>query len=261
MHHVRLATIIIFTLAISSFCPAQLGEPQAKALAETEVRRYLNYPDSTPLRLKRREDLEDDLFGFQIKIRGKIARAAYFYEVTESGFYVVTPDQAISITSSDGYRKWLIAISTKTGQPYNLYGFKDAMTSFNRLAKDALLSVDGDTEARLYSYFFFTAVEDLAEKRLVFNERHLRHEVEDYYFEWYPEGKANTLYKKWWRGFSNQKQGYEFGADAKKNSDGFSSTLTTITGKDKNLHFQLWHLLISPIGILRNTGIQDIYPR
>jgi hypothetical protein len=260
MHHARLVTILVFTLCLSSFCRAQIVEPQAKALAETEVRRYLNLTDSTPLRLHRREDLEDDLFGFQIKIRGKIARAAYFYEVTDSGFYVVTPEEAGAIISDHGDRKWLIAVSAKTGQTYGLYGFKDAMTFFNRLAKDALLRVDRDTEARLYSYFFFTVVEDLAEKRVVFNERHLRHEVEDYYFEWYPEGKANTLYKKWWRGFSNQKQDYKFGADAQKNSDGFSSTLTTITGKDKSLQFQLWHLLISPTGVLRNNSVQDIYP-
>lgn len=260
MPHARLVTILVFTLCVSSFCRAQIGEPQAKALAETEVRRYLTLPDSTPLRLHRREDLEDDLFGFQIKILGKIARAAYFYEVTDSGFYVVTPNEAIALTSSDGYRKWLIAVSTKTGQTYDLYGFKEAQAAFNRLAQDASLQLSNETVAETYSYFFYTVIEDLAEKRVVFNERYLRHEVEDYYFGYNPEGKARTLYEKWWRGFSNQKQDYKFGTNAQKTPDGFSSTLTTITFKDTNIQFQLWRLLISPTGILRNTGVQDIYP-
>lgn len=253
--------IVLFAQGVSPLCNAQVDELQAKSLADAAARKQLNLSESKLLRVHRREDLEDDLFYHQRKIRGKIAKAAYFYEITENGEFVISPDEAITVTTQDGVRKWLVAISVKDGQSYALYGFKDKEAAFDNLARDSSLNVDSEIDARLYSYFYFKVVKDLFDKRLVFSSRQLRHEVEDYYSYHYPEAKAEGLYKSWWKNYSSKKQAVNFGANAQKVSDKFAVTMTSLDGLNKNPQLNLWELRITLEGNVQDVNMKPIYPK
>ena len=85
--------ILVLLLLTGVVCQGQVSEQQAKEKAATATRREENYPESHLLRAHRREDLEDDLFRAQIKVLGRIAKAAYFYELTNEGSFVLSPDE------------------------------------------------------------------------------------------------------------------------------------------------------------------------
>ena len=70
------------------------------------------------------------MFSFQLKIKGKIAKFAYFYEVTESGYEIVSPDEVLVHSSTDGTRKWFVAVSRQSGTTYGLFGFEKAAEGF-----------------------------------------------------------------------------------------------------------------------------------
>lgn len=253
--------IFLCSIGVSPLCNAQVGEIQARIIAEETTRRSLDLPESQPLRVHRREDLEDDLFYHQRKVIGKIAKAAYFFEVSETGEFVISPDRVMSVTVSHGESKMLVAVSAKNGQPYRLFGFKNAGAAFNDLAKDAFLLVDSVTSARLFSYFYFSVVKDLGGKLLIFQPRQLRHEVEDYFYLRYPETKAESLYKAWWRGYSSNKKDIEYGADAQTDSQGYSVSLTYLRGARNTPQLELLIFHVSPEGLIQVNEIQTVYPK
>lgn len=255
-----LAFILSFTLTAPLLCKAQVNEVQAKVMAADAVKSALKFNESKLLRVHRREDLEDDLFGLQIKIIGKIAKAAFFYEVSENGYFVVSSENAVSVNSVDGSLKWLVAISTKTGQPYHLYGFENAFLEFNRLAKDAGLQIASEADAVQYAFLFNKLVNDLDESKLVLSLRQMKHKAEDYYFAKYSEPVANKLFKARWSGFLSHKHQIKPGASSKKAKDGYNVTFTFLTSKDgKSLQLQACDLTIFPTGAESLVAIRAIY--
>lgn len=71
-------SFLILLLLTGVVCNGQISELQAKEKAAAATRVEENYPESYLLRAHRREDLEDNLFHAQIKVLGRIAKAAYF---------------------------------------------------------------------------------------------------------------------------------------------------------------------------------------
>lgn len=200
-----LAWLLILFFYSPKLCSANIGELQAKLLAEETTRTKLGFDNSHPLRAHRREDLEDNLFAFQIKTVGKIAKAAYFFEMSETGYFVLSPEEAIRVTSNDGELKWLVAISTITGQSYALYGFKDAESEFNKLVQVADLLITSSSDAENLAGLYFTLVSDLYGNYRVYSLRNLKYEVENCFLAYYSTTKAKKLYKTWLSGSLHNK--------------------------------------------------------
>ena len=55
-----------------------------------------------------------------MKVKGEIAKAAYFFEVTETGYLVLSPDEAVYVSATDGKRSWVVAVPKKVGSAYGL---------------------------------------------------------------------------------------------------------------------------------------------
>jgi hypothetical protein len=262
MRQTKLLLLIWFLCCAPSVCRAQVGELQAKAIAEAATRAALNFPDSKLLRAERREDLEDDLFAFQVKVIGKIAKAAYFYEISEQGYFVLAPDRAIYAQSTGFRLNRLVAVSTKTGQAYTLFGFANAESEFNRLVKDASIKLSHDSDARLYTSLYIKAVVDLRQSRLVHDWRQLKHKGEDYFFTKYPESQAASLFNQWWDGFSPAKQHIAFGVRAQKQLDGYLAQFTYISNTNKEgAKLEAKTINISPDGLCRVGETYTIYPK
>ena len=251
----------LLLLFCGGVCQGQVDEQRAKAIAETATRTAANYSQSHLLRAHRREDIEDDLFRFQIKVQGKIAKAAYFYEVSGEGHFVVSPSEAVFVTSEDGHLIRIVAVSTKSGEAYLLSGFKNAAVEFNRLAKDAALSISSNNDAQQYARFYFTVVADPSAARLMLSSRQLKHRIEDYFFSNYDEKKAEGLFKQWWSGFLSERLPFQFEASTSLNSLGYEATLATVSGSTKRTPLlDLWILQIAPDGPCEVKTIRTVYP-
>jgi hypothetical protein len=253
--------VVLLLLCTGVVCQGQINERQAKAKAETATRVGANYPESHLLRAHRREDLEDDLFRVQTKPRGKIAKAAYFYEVSGEGYFVLSPDEALYVDSADGHLVRLVAVSASTGEAYLLSGFKNADFEFNRLARDASLSIESSKDAEMYARLYFTAVADPSGERLIYGSRPLKHKIEDYFFSSYPEKEAERLSKQWWSGFDSRKSNVLFASLASKNSFGYETTLAVMSSSPNRIPvLDLWTLQISTDGPCQTKSIRAIYP-
>jgi hypothetical protein len=114
----RSSLLGILLLFFGGVSQGQISEQQAKAIAEVATRTAAKYSESHLLRAHRREDIEDNLFRFQRKPKGQIEKAAYFYELSDEGYYVLSPSEAVYVDAADGHVVRLIAISTRSGEAY-----------------------------------------------------------------------------------------------------------------------------------------------
>lgn len=251
----------VLLLFCGSVCQGQVDEQHAKATAETATRVSIKYPKSELLRAHRREDLEDDLFRFQIKLQGKIAKAAYFYEVSSEGYFVLSPSEAVYVNSEDGHIVRLVAVSTRSGEAYLLSGFSNATSEFNRLVKDASVRISSTKDAEMYARFWFTVITDPSSSRLIYDQRQLKHKVEDYFFSNYAEKKAADFYKKWWSGFSSAQLKVPFDTLAAKSALGYETAVAAINGSTNRIpQLDVWTLQISSEGVCEMKSTRTVYP-
>jgi hypothetical protein len=242
-------------------CQGQVDEQRAKEIAETATRVASSYPAAKLLRAHRREDLEDDLFRFQTKFPGRIAKAAYFFVISGEGYFVLSPSEVVYVDSEDGHVVHLVAVSTKSGEAYLLSGFKNASTEFNRLVRDSSLRISSKEDAEIYSVFCFTAINDPSSFRLISDRRQLKHKIEDYFYSNYGEKKARAFYDRWWAGFSSGQFMVRFGALAKKSAPGYEAFVTTIDGSAKKIpQLLVWALQISTDGTCETKVSRTLYP-
>lgn len=256
----RVFLVIIF-LANSGFvCYAQVSDETAKTIAMAATRRASKLSESELLRAHRREDLEDELFEAQLKIKGKIAKAAYFYEVTREGSYVLSPEEFIKVSSADGHFLRLVAVSTTTGQTYLLFGFDAAFSEFNRLSKESVLSINSTIGAENYARLCFMAVRDPSGTSIIRSVRDLKHQVENYFFFNYSEEVAIASFRNWWKGYSSRKIDAPFNLVASPSDRGYKTTIATITGSaDRVPRFELWTIQVLSDGFCQETNTQIVY--
>jgi hypothetical protein len=176
------AKIILLGLFVTSLCgsAAQLTEGSAKERVCQFVRDKSGLGRNHFLRATRREDLEDQLFAAQVKIRGKIKKAAMFFEITENGYEVISPSEAVLHNSTGGQRSWQVAVDPTSGDLFGLGGFDNAgVDSFNALALSANARIDSEEMAKGWATFYISTV--LQEQRglLLTSETDLKRRVED----------------------------------------------------------------------------------
>jgi len=258
MRNSLLAVLLLFC---GSVCQGQVSEQQAKATAETATRIDGDYPESKLFRVHRREDLEDDLFRFQIKPQGKIIKAAYFFEVSSEGYFVLSPSEAVYVDSEGGHLVQLVAVSTRSGQAYLLSGFKNAARDFDRLVRDASLRISSTKDAETYARFCFMVINDPTSSRLMYGQRQLKHRVEDYFFSNYAEKKAEHSYNKWWSGFSSAQLKVPFDTLVVESALGYETAVAAINSSPYRIpQLEVWTLQISRDGICKTKNTRTLYP-
>lgn len=213
------------------------------------------------LRVHRREDLEDDLFRFQVKVLGKIAKAAYFYEVSNEGYFVLSPSEAVYVNSEDGHVVRLVAVSTRSGEAYLLSGFSNVAQEFNRLVRDSSLRISSTKDAEMYARFCFTVISDPSSSRSIYDQRQLKHKVEDYFFSNYAKKKAEDSYNRWWSGFSSARLKVPFDALATESALGYETAVVAISGSPNRIpKLDVWTFQISTAGTCEMKNTRTLYP-
>jgi hypothetical protein len=195
-----------------------------------------------------------------VKIKGQIAKAAYLFEITETGFFVLSPDEAILVTSTDGERLWTVAVSVKENDPYGLYGFPNGAAEFQQLVKSARLEVSSGADAEVLAFLFFTTVKDPHSQTVASRSQKLRHMVEDYYLSKLPEPKAESQSSAWWRSFSAAKLTNQLGLKSSGTSNGYTASIAHVRSEGgKPLQLAALDLKINRNGTCEVTGTRIIY--
>lgn len=225
------------------------------------VRTRLGFGPAKFLRAVRREDFEDDLFAEQSKIRGEVHKAARFFEVTETGYEIVSPDEAVFHSSVDGAGRWLVAVSSKSNRVYGLVGFEDALKSFNMLTQDSNVVVVTEPSARSWAFFFLKAVIAGRNGFWLSGPFDLRRAVEDV-LEGHAQSAAHPITaSQWMRNLQSHKvrpvvgmvihrleDGYEVSADSVSSTGGLMPVL-------KETNFE-----ILPNGTIVKESVSNLFP-
>jgi hypothetical protein len=239
---------------------AEVDELRAKVAAANLVRSKMGFDASHQLRAIRREDWEDDLFRLQVKIKGQIAKAAYFFEVTESGYFVLSPEEAVLVSTTDGERLWTVAVGVKDEAAYALYGFPDGDAEFRRLVGASRLEVRSENDAETAALLFFTTTRDPRVQTVVFHSRQLKHKIENYFLSKLPEPKADSRSSVWWRGFAAAKLSDHLGVRSARTTGGYAVSITHIRSEDgKQPQVLALRLSVSNAGYCETTGTTVVY--
>jgi len=212
------------------------------------------------LRVIRREDLEEDLFSYQVKIKGKLAEFAYFYEVKESG-YEINPDEIIVHTSTDGESDWYAAVSRATGQVYGLSGFPDATEGLNRLAKDASLQLGSEAEAERYTGFIWRVALGIDHGSVVGDLHDLKHRAEDVFYSYRQTANYKFSFEQWWNRYEKSQAVHRFGVHSRELSGAYDIDCVSLRIDEAKIPvLQETTFRLSENGLIGFLGVKDLYP-
>jgi hypothetical protein len=256
---------VVFALAVSGLSfgnASEVTETTAKQHALQYVRSCLKVGADHFLRASRREDLEDDLFAAQAKVRGQIRKSAFFFEVTETGYEIRSPEEAVFHSSVDGAGRWYVAVNTTSGELYGLGGFADAGQAFNNLASNAKVALDSDESARNWANFYLTVVVAGAEGSFIMRRKDLERQVEDV-AEAYKSSRKRTFTPKHWLQ-DLQKSGAEpsFGVGVRPDDGRYQIQVDAVaTSDDRMPILQRLNFDISPQGTVNRRSVIRLFPR
>jgi hypothetical protein len=215
----QLVLLILFSLASAT---AQLTEEDSKQRVSEFVRVKAGLRSDHFLRATRNEDLEDQLFSAQIKIYGQIRKGAHFYKITETGYEVVSPTEAVLHGTTYGHRSWLVAIDPASGNLFGLGGFgTEGQKSFNNLVVAARVRIDTKEASLNWAAFYVQAVLHEKADTLVTGETDLRRRVEDVVEAHQLSRKRPISAKRWLASLERSKTAPVYGISAMKEGDGF----------------------------------------
>ena len=171
---------LTFLLTASAVTHAQVTEDQARRVALASSCAGSLNSDGRLLKVVSDYAVEDALFSKQPKLRGSIRKGVYVFRLWSAGYFVLSPDEYISVTS-DGSREAWIAVNSADGQVYGLYGCTGADLAFSRMIQALRVRINTDAEARDFSQLWFQVVRDPMRKLIVDDVRDLeRFAVESY---------------------------------------------------------------------------------
>jgi hypothetical protein len=239
-----------------------IEDSQAREQAKAAVRAAMKLPPVHFLKAVRREDLEEELFSFQVKIKGKIAEYAYLYEATETGYEIVSPDEVIVHSSVEGSRKWYIAVSRQTGTVYGLLGFQDSSEGFNRLARDASVRIEDEAQAKNYTGLYWRCVLG-GDYGTVVNDPHdLKRQVDDAVYGYRVTTNGKVSVERWWKGFEASGVKPQFGVQVAKAGGTYSITCSSlIVPVSKVPVIQGLAFRVAENGTVSPVQVRKLYPK
>jgi hypothetical protein len=252
----------ILLLTLNQTIVSNLGELEARERAERAIRSADGLSQSDFVRLIRREDLEDDLFGAQLRIKGQLHKGAYFFEATQTGYEILSPEEAVFHSSTDGARRWILAVGVKTGKVYGLLAFKNSIGSFNGLAQESVVRISNLEQARGYASFFLRSVVGARYGSPFSSLLDLKRQVEDFYIAYETSHPQRMPLSRWWDGLKARKLPLQFAFDAVEVENQYVLTLDTLAGDtDKRPFLQRLQMRISKDGEIGSIRTTKLYPQ
>ena len=196
------------------------------------------------LRAVRFGELEDRILQFEARTAprqiGKaleLPEPLYLYRVTNEGIFLLPQEKigprdwpTAEVVFFDANREWVVAVSRRTGEAFDLYGFgvtgeAEPVAAFNRLvARFHLSALDNNTADEL-AILFYRCVFDPDERDLMGYWLHLRLRVEEYAYRKFDERPAGRLFSTWWRQFNRSAKYADIEISSHPGSGGFQVEL------------------------------------
>lgn len=248
-----------FSFMVTAHAQSAPTDEQARKLAAEAVAKVTSIP-AGQLNTKRREDLEDALFSFQIKVGGHLHKAAYFYTVVDGGYHI-TPNE---VTYSTPTHQWLVAVSNSNDATYGLDGFENGETAFDKLISDAGVQVRDATQAENFTRFYLGAVYGNADN-VVYDELRLRHKIEEHFVGYAdlqePTSKKEQRFKTWWTAFKAKSLG-RLAPTAKAETGSQYRVTVNVLGMTvgRSPELSQWSLQVQSNGTTRVLGKQLLFP-
>lgn len=224
----KICFVAIFLLLVSVNCIAQITETQAKNLAESNLcLSETGKPEY--LRYTRDEDFEDEIFSLQVKDYKNPAKAAYVFRVKNTGTFI-TPSNEVLVIQSTGDDSKVVAVSKNTGKVFALDGCNDKERNFQDLITQAKIQINSVSEAESFGHLYYKLVHDCDLRRIIYNSRQFKHEVENYFFGKFNKSQAEVELKKWAKAFKKLDKDARLGLTAQKVKNSYSVSITFISG-------------------------------
>jgi hypothetical protein len=255
--------VLLLAVLSLGYSVAQLTEDNAKQLICEFVRAKARLKPDHFLRATRREDLEDQLFAAQIKIDGQLRKAAQFYEITETGYEVVSPTKVVLHGSTDGQRSWQVAVDPVSANAFGLGGFgAEGRGSFNDLALLARVRINTEDSALNWAVFYVrTALHEKAGS-LVTSDVNLRRRVEDVVEAYRLSRKRPLSAKQWIDDLAKSKAQPIYEMKATREAQGFrvlGDSLAATVAHEPQLVRLSFH--IAGDGQVSDTSLKPFFPR
>ena len=249
-----LPTLLLFLGAWATVQAQQayLSDNQAREAAELAVREPGSRSGNQPLKIYRREDLEELLLTIEEQ---KPVRKVYFYEIQ-------SPPQ----TAFDAYSVWVVAVAPSTREAYELYvfeaseGLNGSLQEFNRLISQLALAIP-EEKAVSFARFFLGSCIGGEPEEIVRDEEGLRHAVQRYYFGTYGAIRRTLeAYSQWWQDF--QISAFALAPTIRLENGRYRVVLNRVLmNVGRHPQVQEWDLEISREGQVRVRAMHSIFPK
>ena len=190
------ARVFTVVLALASPLAGQDTDERQSVLAY--VRRDAGVEGRHFLRSMRREDIEEDVFNYQLKIQGRIRKTVRVFEITDIGWEILSPTEAVR-HSSTAPGTWIVAIGVNGGPLFGLRGFPKAESNFNALARFSEINLLSHVEASRWAALYNTLVLGEEYGALIASARDLRNQIEDMEEAYRVSRKVPFSSSKWLR--------------------------------------------------------------
>jgi len=230
-------SFIVALMLLTAFtCKSQVSATVAKGLAGSSqcVSNYGAPGKPKFARSTRNEKFEDLVFAIQKKnYAKKLTKAAFIFKVETTGTFITDSNRVFAVTGSDSK---FIAVLKESGKVLGLYGCRKSKDSFQTLVKDAKVKLTSVSDADTFGYLYYKLVEDPDLRRIVFNRRVFRHEVENFFFDNFSEDEAKSKFRKWKRSYrSFNMDEDELGLTATKHNDMYKVSFVYVSLRLKEM--------------------------
>jgi hypothetical protein len=260
-----IALALFFMLAPLCSFGSDLDDAAAREAAIAKVKSRHSWASADCLKTRRKEQLEEDLFGVrrEMVLDGRLNESFFVYEVVDVGCFQVE-DSLLVVDSIDhpgtfGY----VAVNKITGMTYRLWSDQDASKDFNRLLGDLGVAVDEENGAKALAHLYRLMVTGPYEGNVVYDSFQVKQLAEQSFYRAFRDENWSKRFNAW---FSRFKASHTviFDEVARKVPEGW-----VVTGKSF-VGFQLtiprtkvsgqptvaeWSIRISPSGqVLENPS-------
>jgi hypothetical protein len=241
---------------------SEITEAVARQRTFDYVRAQLQLGRDHFLRATRREDLEDDLFAAQMKVSGQIHKAAFLFEVTETGYEIRSPDEAVFHSAVDGFGRWYVAVATLSGDVYGLGGFDNAEKDFNRLASDAKVFLASDEGTRNWAVFYLTVVAEKSLGVFLVRPKDLQRQIEDIGEGYSSSRKQPFAPRRWLQDLEKSGVDPHIGMQVTREDGGSRVLIDSVsTSSDRTPILQRIQFGVSSRGVISGQSVSRLFPR
>ena len=250
-----------FLFVLAPGCVAQISEAKAKDLVRDSECFRTFAPDPELSRITRNDELEDTILGLRVGASRQVGQV-FIFDISNVGYFRTSSDDTIIVSSTGDRSGPLIAVSSTSGEVFNLHQCGNPERDFSRLIKDAPVRIATPVQAKLFALLRYKMVEDPRGTRLIVTAREFRHFAENILFGRLPKKEAKRRFEIWSRRYKPFEKDIVLGVRATPSAEGFSVLVNHLIGfRDGEAKLFETALEVTSSGEYSVRRVKQIYPK